>query len=169
MIKQYKNLLNKNDLLVNKYTIKGKSTIVNTNKGLFVLNKNSGNDIYNYLLTRNFENFPKIIDINNDVILYEYLDNIEYDRSQKALDLIKIIAILHRKTTYYKEIDYDEYKKIYENLKNKINNINNYYLDIINNIESKIYMSPSEYLIARNISKIFSCIHYCNSELDKWY
>ena len=36
-------------------------------------------------------------------------------------------------------------------------------------IESKIYMSPSEYLIARNISKIFSCIYYCNNELDNWY
>ena len=36
-------------------------------------------------------------------------------------------------------------------------------------IESKIYMSPSEYLISRNISKIFSCIYYCDNEIDKWY
>ena len=46
----------------------------------------------------------------------------------------------------------------------KINYIYNYYMDVINIIESKIYMSPSEYLIARNISKIFSCIYFCKNE-----
>ena len=72
-----------------------------------------------------------------------------------------LISLLHSKTAYYKEIDYDEYKNIYENLNNKIDYIYNYYLDVINMIESKIYMSPSEYLLARNISKIFSCIYFC--------
>ena len=67
--------------------------------------------------------------------------------------MIHLTALLHSKTTYYKEINYDENKKLYESIKNKINYINNYYLDLINNIESKIYMSPYEYLIARNISK----------------
>lgn len=169
MIKQYKNILKKNDLLVNKYTIKGKATIVDTNKGLFVLKQNKGNDIYKYLLSRNFVYFPKIIDIDDNYILFEYLDDINYDNNQKAFDLMHILALLHSKTTYYKEIDYDEYKNIYEDLKQKIGYINNYYLDIISMIESNVYMSPSEYLIARNISKIFSCIYYCNNELDNWY
>lgn len=169
MIKQYKNILKRNDLLVNKYTIKGKSTIVDTNKGHFVLKENKGNDIYKYLISRNFLYFPKVIDSDENYILFEYLDDINYDMSQKALDMMHILSLLHSKTTYYKEIDYDEYKNIYEKLKEKINYINNYYLDIINMIESKIYMSPSEYLIARNISKIFSCIYYCNHELDNWY
>lgn len=30
-------------------------------------------------------------------------------------------------------------------------------------------MSPSEYLIARNISKIFSCIYFCKNEMESWY
>lgn len=51
--------------------------------------------------------------------------------------------------------------KIFEETMEKINYIYNYYMDVINIIESKIYMSPSEYLIARNISKIFSCIYFC--------
>lgn len=169
MIKPYKRILSKNDLMVNKYTIKGKATIVDTNKGHFVLKDNSGINIYDYLLSRHFEYFPKIIDYDNNYILFEYLDDIKYDNSQKAFDIMHIIALLHSKTAYYKEIDYDEYKNIYEQLKNKINYINNYYLDVINMIESKIYMSPSEYLIARNISKIFSCIYYCNNELDNLY
>lgn len=169
MIRQYKNILSKNDLLVKKYTIKGKAIIVDTNKGLFVLKRNMGNDIYKYLLSRNFNYFPSIIDYDENSILFEYIDGIEYDNSQKAYDLIHILSLLHSKTTYFKEVDYDEYKIIYENLKEEINYIKNYYTDIINIIESKIYMSPSEYLIARNISKIFSCIYFCDNELDKYY
>ena len=30
-------------------------------------------------------------------------------------------------------------------------------------------MSPYEYLIARNISKIFECINYCKYSIDSWY
>ena len=168
-MKQFKNILNRNDLKVSKYTIKGKTTIVQTPLGQFALKKNKGDNIYKYLSSRNFDYFPKIIDEDKDNIMFEYLEDINYDDSQKAFDIIHLIALLHSKTTYYKEIDYDEYKNIYENLKQKINYLNNYYLDIINIIESKIYMSPSEYLISRNISKIFSCIYYCNNELENWY
>lgn len=168
-MKQYRNILDKNGLRVSKYTIKGKATIVDTPLGQFVLKEDKGKDIYKYLSSRNFEYFPKIVDYDNDKIMFEYLDNIDYDDSQKAFDIMHIVALLHSKTTYYKEVDYDEYKKIFENLKEQINYINNYYIDITNMIESKVYMSPSEYLIIRNISKIFSCIYYCNNELDNWY
>ncbi len=168
-MKFYKNILNKNDLKVNKYTIKGKSTIVDTPLGQFVLKKNEGNNIYRYLISRNFDYFPKIVDIDDDAVMFEYLDDISYDDSQKAFDIIHLIALLHSKTTYYKEVDADEYKIIYEDLSKKIEYLNNYYLDIINIIESKIYMSPSEYLIARNISKIFECINYCKYSIDQWY
>ena len=168
-MKQFKEILNENDLKVNKYTIKGKAVIVDTPKGLFVLKKTKGNNIYKYLLSRGFDYFPKILSMNNDNAIYEYLDNIDYDDEQKAFDIMHLTSLLHSKTAYYKEIDYDEYKTIYENLKSKIEYINNYYLDVINVIESKLYPSPSEYLIERNISKIFSCIFYCKNELNHWY
>lgn len=169
-MKTFKKLLNKEGLKVDKYTIKGKATIVDTPLGQFVLKQNKGNkNIYKYLSSRNFDYFPKIIDQDENSIMFEYLEDIDYDDSQRAFDIIHLIALLHSKTTYYKEIDYDEYKNIYEETRKKIDYINNYYLDIINVIESKIYMSPSEYLIARNISKIFSCIYFCKTELDSWY
>ena len=47
-----------------KYTIKGKTTILQTMSGDFVVKKRN-NDIrslYNYLKSRNFYNFPKLID-----------------------------------------------------------------------------------------------------------
>lgn len=162
-------LINKNQLQVNKYTIKGKSTIIDTQKGKFVFKKNNGHDIYIYLSSRNFNYYPKIIDYDKEIILFEYLDNINYDNNQKALDIMHLISLLHSKTAYYKEIDYDEYKSIYETIKIKIDHINNYYKEVISMIETKIYVSPAEYLIERNISKIFSCINYCNIELSRFF
>lgn len=168
-MKQYKDIISKNDLKVNKYTIKGKTTIVDTPLGQFALKKRKGNDIYKYLISRNFDYFPNILDSNDDSVMFEYQEDINYDDSQRAFDIIHLVALLHSKTTYYKEVDYDENKLIYESLNERINYINNYYQDIIKVIESKVYMSPSEYLIARNISKVFECINYCKYELESWY
>ena len=168
-MKLFKKILDKNDLKVNKYTMKGKTMIVNTPLGQFALKKGNLDNIYKYLLSRNFEYFPKVIDSNEDSTIYEFVDDVKYDNDQRAFDLIHTIALLHSKTTYYKDVDIDEYKKIFEETMEKINYIYNYYMDVINIIESKIYMSPSEYLIARNISKIFSCIYFCKNELEQWY
>lgn len=168
-MKLFKKILDKNDLKVDKYTMKGKTMIVNTPLGQFALKKGNLDNIYKYLLSRNFEYFPKVIDSNEDSTIYEFVDDVKYDNEQRAFDLIHTIALLHSKTTYYKDVDIDEYKKIFEETMEKINYIYNYYMDVINIIESKIYMSPSEYLIARNISKIFSCIYFCRNELEQWY
>lgn len=168
-MKLFKKILDKNDLKVDKYTMKGKTMIVNTPLGQFALKKGNFDNIYKYLLSRNFEYFPKVIDSNEDSTIYEFVDDVKYDNEQRAFDLIHTIALLHSKTTYYKDVDIDEYKKIFEETMEKINYIYNYYMDVINIIESKIYMSPSEYLIARNISKIFSCIYFCKNELEQWY
>ena len=168
-MKLFKKILDKNDLKVDKYTMKGKTMIVNTPLGQFALKKGNLDNIYKYLLSRNFEYFPKVIDSNEDSTIYEFVDDVKYDNEQRAFDLIHTIALLHSKTTYYKDVDIDEYKKIFEETIEKINYIYNYYMDVINIIESKIYMSPSEYLIARNISKIFSCIYFCKNELEQWY
>ena len=168
-MKLFKKILDKNDLKVDKYTMKGKTMIVNTPLGQFALKKGNLDNIYKYLLSRNFEYFPKVIDSNEDSTIYEFVDDVKYDNDQRAFDLIHTIALLHSKTTYYKDVDIDEYKKIFEEIMEKINYIYNYYMDVINIIESKIYMSPSEYLIARNISKIFSCIYFCKNELEQWY
>ena len=168
-MKLFKKILDKNDLKVDKYTMKGKTMIVNTPLGQFALKKGNLDNIYKYLLSRNFEYFPKVIDSNEDSTIYEFVDDVKYDNEQRAFDLIHTIALLHSKTTYYKDVDIDEYKKIFEETMEMINYIYNYYMDVINIIESKIYMSPSEYLIARNISKIFSCIYFCKNELEQWY
>ena len=44
-----------------------------------------------------------------------------------------------------------------------------YYEEILNNIDSIVYMSPSNYLIARNSSLIYSMISYAKYNLNRWY
>ena len=168
-MKQYKKILSRNNITPSKYTIKGKTVIVDSETGRYVLKNITNKNIYKYLYSRKYNYFPKVIDELDNIMLFEYVDYIDYDESEKALDLVHYLALLHSKTSYYKEIDLDEYKNLYEDIRNKIEYIYNYYLDVINIIESKVYMSPSEYLVARNISKIFSCIFYCKKNIDEWY
>lgn len=164
----YKNILNKNNLKVNKITIKGNITIVDTPLGLFVLKKNSNIDIYNYLLSRGFNYFPKIIDYDNDYILMEYIEVIIYPEEEKAKDFMKLLALLHSKTSYFKNIK-DDNKNLYEELKNRIKDLDFYYNNMFNILESKEYNSPSEFLLMKNASIIFSAINFCNYKLDEWY
>ena len=69
----------------------------------------------------------------------------------------------------YKEIDLDNYKYIYEEINKQIDDILNYYNTVMDNIETSIYMSPSDYLISRNISFIYSAINYAKRSIDYWY
>ena len=76
---------------------------------------------------------------------------------------------MHSKTTFYKEVDIDYYKELYEKINNEIDDTYNYYNEVMDNIESIIYMSPSNYLIARNISMIYKNLSYAKNMIDKWY
>lgn len=69
----------------------------------------------------------------------------------------------------YKEVDIDNYKYIYESINNQIEDILNYYNIVMDNIETAVYMSPSNYLISRNISFIYSAINYAKTSIDYWY
>jgi hypothetical protein len=99
----------------------------------------------------------------------EYVEDINMPKDQKMLDLINLVSLLHNKTTYYKNVDIDDYKKNYEDIKNNINYLFNYYNDLMNIIETKVYMSPSELLLATNISIVFNALKYCEYNLEEWY
>lgn len=165
---KYKNLINKNNLKVSKITIKNNDIILETPLGLFIIKENENIKTYDYLLSRGFNYFPKIIDYDNSSILFKYIEGIDYDLNEKALDLIRVLSLLHNKTCFYKNID-NENNEIYNSIKNKINYLYNYYDLLINEIEEKEYYSPSEYLIIRNSSIIFSSLNYSKYLLDSWY
>jgi len=157
------------DYKPNGYKKIGNVILVNT-KGdkLIIKRKINDNNIYEYLNSRSFRYYPNIIDENDNYRITEYVKEIEMPNEQKIIDMINLTSLLHNKTTFYKEVDEDDYKKIYEDINGNIEYLNSYYIDIITIIESKVYMSPSEYLLARNISKIFASLNYCKNELDKW-
>ena len=152
----------------NKITIKNSVKIID-NEYVIKKKKNFLSDTYNYLLSRSFSNFPEIIKEDNDNIYYKYIEDLSEPKEQKIIDLIMLVTLLHSKTTIYKEVDIDYYKEIYENINNKIDDTYNYYNELMDNIEKESYMSPANYLIARNISLIYNSLNYAKNNINLWY
>ena len=155
-----------------RYTIKGKSTILETTCGDFIIKpKNKDiNELYTYLTNRGFINYPKIIDSSRDEVnVFEYVEDIKLPKEQKCDDLIEIIASLHNKTSYFKEVSEDKFKSIYEDIKSNISYLSNYYNTLYEIGFNEVYASPSNYIFMRNYFKINAALEYANSELDNWY
>lgn len=170
---QLNKVLRKYELKPKCYRKNGNVTIVDSRKGTYVVKEkkeNRNENIYKYLDSRNFNYYPIRIDNDEDKYqITEYIEEIKMPEEQKVIDMIDLVSLLHYKTTHYKEVDEDDYKKIYEDIMNNAEYLYSYYIDMISVIETKVYMSPSEYLLARNISKIFASIEFAKGEITKWY
>ena len=154
-MKEISELLKKSDIRALSYKKNGNVVIADTNVGKITIKKNKNKDyIFNYLYTRNFNYYPEIIE-ENDYIVSKYIEDIDIPSEQKIVDLIDLVSLMHSKTTHYREISEDEYKKIYEDLSNNFEYLAEYYNDVISLIDEKVFMSPSEYLLARNICFIY--------------
>lgn len=167
---EIKNFLRNNSIKPVRYKKNGKVTFIETdNERLVLKESNPPKDIFKLLEVRNFNYYPKVIARDNNYEITEYIEEIELPDEQKLNDLIDLVSLLHNKTTYYKDINSSDNKKIYEDINNNINYLGSYYDDIMTIIESKVYMSPSEYLLARNISKVYYSIYTSKQYIDKWY
>jgi len=82
---------------------------------------------------------------------------------------MNLLSLLHSKTTIYKEIDLDTYKLIYENINTQIIDLYNYYNNLMDHIDTVVYMSPVDYLVARNITNIYNMLEYAKTNINKWY
>lgn len=153
------------------YKKKGKVTIIETTDGKYIYKEGKlDKQILNYLKSRNFDYLPLFLNAKDDPYqLTTYIQDLDIPKEQKILDLVKLTALLHSKTTHYKEIDLDYYEEIYEDLDNNLNYLYLYYTDLITLIESKVYMSPSEQLLARNITKIYDTISENKKRLENWH
>lgn len=155
-----------------RYTIKGKVTLLETTSGEFVIKpKNKEiSKLYSYLLSRGFSSFPSLIDESRkDVNVFEYVEDTPMPLEQKCDDLIDLIASLHNKTCYFKEVSEDTYKEIYEGINGNINYLRSYYDILYETGFKEVYMAPSTYLFMRNYSKISAALDFCQNELDSWY
>ena len=161
--------ISKYNLPINKLTIKSGARIID-NKIVVKDKKNKEiNKTYKYLSSRAFDYFPYLIDDSDKYEIYPYIDDIYEPREQKAMDLTHLLSLLHSKTTFYREVDIDKNKEIYEEIVNEVDYLNDYYNSLISSIEKEVYMSPSSYLIARNTNIIFSSIYYAKDNIEKWY
>lgn len=154
--------------MISKITIKNGVKIINDE---FVKKKKKReiDNIYNYLLSRSFDYFPEVLNEDDEYIYYRYINDIDEPREQKMVDLVNLVSLLHNKTTFYKEVDIDNYKYIYESISKEIEDTYSYYNIVMDNIESEVYMSPSNYLIARNITIIYNALRYSKRNIDRWY
>ena len=172
MNREIREVLDNNNYFVKKITIKGNTKIVDDGKTKLVIKRKNEadiNNLYKYLLSRSFDYFPKIVYSSDNYNFYEYINDSDEPFEQKILDIIYLMSVLHIKTTFYKNIDSNDYKYLYEEVINQANYLENYYNDITSLIERNEFMSPSSYLLIRNISKVFENINYSRYSIEKWY
>lgn len=171
MINNLLKKINNKFLSSNNYEFYDNAIIFDSNNEKYVIKNNNGAilGIYNYLNSRGFDYIPNILDSDNDSYLYKYEYDYKIPEEQRAKDLIKLLALLHNKTVYYKDVSIDEFKEIYEKLSYQIDNTYKYYEDVISMIENTIYPSPAEYMLERNISTIFNCLDFSKQTLEGWY
>ena len=155
-----------------KYTIQGRAHILESTSGNVVI-KEKGEDIrtlYEYLQSRNFTHFPALLDDSRDGInVFEYVPDTKMPKEQKAMDFIKVVALLHQKTTYYKDVSEDEFKKIYDKVHDNIEYLKYFYDNLYEEYYKEIYPSPSQYFLLNNFSKVYSSLLFSERELEIWY
>jgi len=156
---------------INKIQIRGNIKILTTEEGKFVIKpkKKDLSTLFNYLNTRGFTTYPEIIEERKDEIKYKYYEDNSFLSNMKDEDFIRTISNLHYKTTYYKDISRRKYKDIYNTLIGNIDYLKEYYENLIKTIDFKTYMSPSDYLLARNYTIINSNLLFIEKELNSWY
>ena len=144
--------------------------IVSDNNQKYVIkeNKNDLKSIFDYLSSRNFSNFPNYSKLEGYDV-FDYIEDTDISTEERLIEAINLLIMLHLKTTRYKNIDIDDYKKIYEELLGRVEYLNNYYITINDSIDNEIYMSPSHYLLVKNISKVYGALSFCKNELNSWY
>ena len=155
-----------------KYTLKGKATILETTSGNYIVKEKNNDirDLFKYLESRGFYNYPKLIDDSRkEVNVYEMLDDSPTPKEQKMNDLIDTVCLLHSKTSYSKEVTKDKYQQIYDDIESNILYLKDIYNNYFDKYLSYEYLSPSEYLLMRNIYKIFDDLDFCQDKLDNWY
>lgn len=171
MNSELRKLFDSKGIITKKITIKNHVRIISNGDEEFVVKRRDKelDSIFRYLKSRSFDYFPHIVYQTEHYDIYQYIPSVDIPLEEKGNDIIKIVALLHSKTTFYKDIDDDSYKELYEDIINRIDYLFHYYDDIASVIEKEEYMSPSHYYFIRNISRVFFSLDYARKSIDKWY
>ena len=154
---------------IKKYSFFNNIKYIETDIGNFIIKKSNNNNLFINLERNDFDNYIDYKYKIDEYKVYPYIDDFNIDDNEKGLDVVYLMSKLHNKTSYFKEISEDEVKDVYENKKNKIREINEYYEYLRFIIEEKTYLSPTEIYLLKNISTIFICLDLVDKYLDEWY
>lgn len=154
---------------IDKITKEKNITIIEANDKKYIVKENKNKMIYDYLGSRGFIYYLEPIKRNEQYNLYPYINQIDTPNEQKALDIIHLMSLLHKKTTYYKEINLDEIKKIYEEISTNITYLFEYYSNLQETLEQEEFFSPSTYMLLREISFIYNSLDFAKTTIDHWY
>ena len=146
---------------INKVIIKDDRVIKKKNDKILKL--------YEYLNDRGFDNYPKILNIDDNNIESEYINEGKIYELYEGEELMKTLSSLHKKTIEIKSVSKNKYKNIYDKILSNIEYIKKLYDEMISNIEEEVFESPSHYLFARNYSVVDSSIKYASNSLKKWF
>lgn len=154
---------------MNKLKRIGKTLIKNNE--VVIKSENLNLELYDYLRSRDFLSFPKLVDHDEErgKNVYEYIKDVSLNKFQQGDDLASTLASLHNKTSFTKEVNLDKYKSIYDNLIGYLNYIEDYYYQILRTSEYELYPSPHETLFQFNYTKLREAITFCKKECDNWY
>ena len=156
---------------MNKITIIDNLKIIENNNEKICIKKNKDKKIlekYNYLKSKDFFEYPKTIIINNNE-KRKYIDEIITSKEDKLNELIKVLLMLHTKTTYYKSLTLDEIKEFYEKETNDLIEIKKYYENIVDENIFYSYQKPSMLNLIINTSLILISLDKSKYYLDLWY
>lgn len=157
------------DCNIKKYSFFNNIKYIETDKGNFIIKKNNDNNIFLNLERNEFDNYIEYKYRIEDYNIYPYIDDLDIDMNEKALDIIYLMSKLHNNTSYYKNINIEEIKDIYEAKKIKIKELNDYYEYLRFIIEEKTNQTPSELYFLKNMSIIFIVLETIDKYLEKWY
>lgn len=168
-MKQIHDFLKAHNIKPTRYQKQGKVYFIEVDGSYYAVKKKENmENIYDYLSLRNFPYYPPVL-TSEDFEITKKIEDMKYPLEQKIMDLVDVVALLHSKTSFYKEIESDYFKKIYEDIMGNIEYLEEYYSDMITMIEKEVYMSPSSYLLARNISLFFDSLYYAKENIKSWY
>ena len=93
---------------IKKYSFFNNVRYIETNIGNFIIKK-TNSDVYKTLERNSFENYIDYKYVVDEYKLYPYIDNLDVDDNEKALDIIHLMSNLHSKTSYYKSVKRRKY------------------------------------------------------------
>ena len=168
-MKTINNIKKELDLDIRKVSFYDNIKYIETNKGNYIVKKSIDNRIYRILDKNNYDNYIENIKTINNHDIYPYIDDLEIDSNERALDLIYLMSKLHKSTSYYKNINILEIKDYYEKTYEKIKDLNNYYDYLRFMTEEKDFYTTTDIYFLKNISIIYISLDLASKYLEEWY